>query len=160
MWLLVLIALRYDVQENFKWSVSKAPSTRIRFCSKTEIFLRFGLLCTRVRWKLSLKTYLFDWTDENGGFRIRWCHSSLTIIITHALWGILSYFHCLPFTYGWAKKTRIRYLWMLFFKKKGKKSLFSKISGYVWTGPKSGKFVYYWVFMDNIQIVVKQKSNP
>ena len=30
-----------------------------------------------------------------------------------------------------------------FSEKKGKKSPFSKISGYVWTGPKSGKFVYY-----------------
>ena len=145
MWLLVLIALRHDVQENFKWSVSRIPSKRICFCSKTEIFLRFGLLCTRVRWKLSLKTYLFKstlhsedfwkcwllvyaWTDENGGFRIRWCHSSLTTIITHALWGMLSYFHCLPFPYRQAKKIRISYVWMLFFlKREGKIFVFKNI---------------------------------
>ena len=53
------------------------------------------------------------WTDENGGFRIRWCHTSYTTSITHALWKKLSYFH--------------RY-------NKRKKSPFSKLSVYVWTG--------------------------
>ena len=115
------------------------------FCLKTEIFSPvLGLPSTRIKWKLSVKTYFFRtlhgedfwkcWllvyneTDENGGFRIRWCHSSLTTIITHALWGILSYFQCLPFTYGRAKTIRIRYVWMLFFLKwEGKISAFKNI---------------------------------
>ena len=130
------------------------------FVWKRRFFLRFGLLCTRIRWKVSLKTDLFksalhsedfwncqllvyEWTDENGDFRIPWCHSSLTTIITHALWGMLLYFDCLLFPYGRAKKIRIRYVWMLLFFWKGReKSPLPKISGYVWTGPKSGQFVY------------------
>ena len=61
------------------------------------------------------------WTDENVGFRIRWCNTSCTTIITHALWGIFSYFHCLAFSYGRAKTIRIRYVWTrLFLKTEGK----------------------------------------
>ena len=61
------------------------------------------------------------WTDENVGFRIRWCNTSFTTIITHALWGIFSYFHCLAFSYGRAKTIRIRYVWTrLFLKTEGK----------------------------------------
>ena len=51
------------------------------------------------------------WTDENGGFRIRWCNTSFTTIITHALWKMLSFFHCLAFLFGRAKTIRIRYVW-------------------------------------------------
>lgn len=73
MWLLALTALRYDVQKIFKWSVSKTPSTGIRFCLKKEIFSPvLGLPSTRIRWKLSVKTYLFALSIvkilENAGF--------------------------------------------------------------------------------------------
>ena len=33
------------------------------------------------------------WTVKKGGFWIRWCHKSYAASITHALWGMLSYFH-------------------------------------------------------------------
>ena len=65
--------------------------------------------------------HVFVWTDENVGFRIRWCNTSFTTIITHALWGMPSYFHCLEFSYGWAKTIRIRYVWTrIFWKTEGK----------------------------------------
>ena len=72
------------------------PSTNIRCCLKKDIFLLwFGLPTTRIRWKRLPKTHLFKnalqsgdflwrrlllyvWIDENGGFRIRWCHASYT----------------------------------------------------------------------------------
>ena len=146
------------------------------FVWKRRFFLRFGLLCTRIRWKLSLKTYLFksalhseefwncrllvyEWTDENGGFRIRWCHSSLTTIITNALWGMLSYFHCLPFPYGRAKKIRISYVWMLFFSEKGGKNL--RFQKYLDTcGRGLGVASLCISFHGQYPIVVKQKSIP
>ena len=75
-----------------------------------HFFLRFSLRSARIWWKRSPKTHLFKnalksgdfwkrrflvyvWTDENGDFRKRWCHTSFTTSITHALWGMLSYFH-------------------------------------------------------------------
>ena len=54
--------------------------------------------------------HVYVWTEENGGFRIRWCNTSFTTIRTHALWGMLSYFHCLALLYGRAKTIRIRYV--------------------------------------------------
>ena len=47
------------------------------------------------------------------------------------------YFHCLAFSHGRPKTIRIRYVWKRNFGKSdvGKKSTFSKISEYVWTGP-------------------------
>ena len=41
------------------------------------------------------------------------------------------------FTYGRAKKIRIRYVWTQNFSKTEKKPPFSKISAYVWTGSMS-----------------------
>ena len=35
----------------------------------------------------------------------------------HTLWGVLSYFHCLVFSYGRAKTIRIRYVWTRIFLK-------------------------------------------
>ena len=146
------------------------------FVWKRRFFLRFGLLCTRIRGKLSLKTYLFksalhsedfwncrllvyEWTDENGGFRIPWCHSSLTTIITHALWGMLSYFHCLPFPYGRAKKIRIRYVWMLFFSEKGGKNL--RFQKYLDTCGRGLRVASLCIsFHGQYPIVLKQKSIP
>ena len=71
--------------------------------------------------------FVYVWTDENGGFRIRWYHISFTTRITHALWGILSYSHCLAFSYGRAKTIRLRYEWTpVFFKTEGKNLRFNK----------------------------------
>ena len=81
---------------------TKAPSRRIRFCLENgDFYFRFGLPSTRIRWKRSPKTKLFKnalrsgdfrkrrllisvWTDVNGGFRIRWCHTSYITRIAHA----------------------------------------------------------------------------
>ena len=51
------------------------------------------------------------WSDENGGFRIRWCHKLYTTNITHAPWGLLSFLHCIAFSPWGAKTIRIRYVW-------------------------------------------------
>ena len=81
--------------------------------------------------------HVYVWTDENVGFRIRWCNTSFTTIITHTLWGMLSYFHCSAFSHGRAKTIRIRYVWTRFFgKRREKKSSFSNKNVYVWTWPK------------------------
>ena len=67
--------------------------------------------------------HVYVWTDENVGFRIRWCNTSFTTIITHTLWGMLSYFHCSAFSHGRAKTIRIRYVWTRFFGKRREKNL-------------------------------------
>ena len=103
-------------------------------------FLRFGLPFTRIRWKRSPKAHHFKnslqseefwkrWPlayvlrDENGDFRIRWCNTSFTTSITHALWGILLYFRCLSFSCGRPKTIRIRYFWRRIFLENGRKTL-------------------------------------
>ena len=48
-------------------------------------------------------------------------HISLITSITHALWGMLSYFHCLAFSFG--RAIRVRYVWMRIFLKTGEKNL-------------------------------------
>ena len=106
-----------------------------RFCLKTHFFssdfayrpLVFGENDHRVtylfknalqsedfwkRWPL-----VYVWTDENAGFRIRWRNAPFTASMTHALQGMLSYFHCLAFSYGRAKTIRIRYVWTRIFLK-------------------------------------------
>ena len=67
--------------------------------------------------------------------------TSFTTSITRVLWGMLSYFHCLPFSYGRSKTIRIRYVWRLFFYffETGEKSPFSKTSRYEWRGPKTSE---------------------
>ena len=44
-----------------------------------------------------LKRWLFFCMclDEIESFQIWWCHTSYTTSITYAMWGMLSYFHCL-----------------------------------------------------------------
>jgi len=88
-------------------SLIKAPSTCIRFWLKTDIFFaRFGLSCSRIRLKRAPKTHLFKTVSRieifktsvfrlrvDGGFRIRWWHTSYTSRMTHAQSGILSFFH-------------------------------------------------------------------
>ena len=67
--------------------------------------------------------HVYVWTDENVGFRIPWCNTSFTTIITHTLWGILSYYHCLAFSYMDGRK-RVEYASYrhAFFWKRRKKS--------------------------------------
>ena len=58
---------------------------------KQEIFLRFSLPSTRERrsfkngpWSGDFKKrrlLVYVWTDANGGFRIRWCHTLYTTTI-------------------------------------------------------------------------------
>ena len=117
-----------------------------------RFFLRFGLRCPqvfgeKVTENASLQKRSPEWrffttwllvcvcTDENGGFGIWWYNTLFITTITHALWGMLSYFHCLAFSETiW----RIRcVLTRIFLKTEGKKYPFSKTSGYVWTGPRS-----------------------
>ena len=78
---------------NGKRSWTEAPSTRLCLCLKRDIFFLRFVPSTRIRWKRSLKTdtfknalqsgdfwksrlFVYVWTDENGGFRTRWCHTS------------------------------------------------------------------------------------
>ena len=122
------------------------------FVWKRRFFLQIDLPSTRIRWKWSPKTHLFKNVlqseeffenagplvyvsmDENEGFPIRWCNASFTTSITHALWGMLSYFQCLAFSYGRAKTIRIHHVWRRIFLENGwEKIAFSKISGYLWT---------------------------
>ena len=126
------------------------------FVWKRRFFLQIDLPSTRIRWKWSPKTHLiknvlqsekffenagplvYVSMDENEGFPIRWCNASFTTSITHALWGMLSYFQCLAFSYGQAKTIRIHHVWRRIFLENGlEKISFSKISGYLWTEPAS-----------------------
>ena len=59
-----LMFLNADLKRHILWrsltpTKTKAPSTPIRFCLKTEISLWLNLPSTRIRWKRSLKTHLF-----------------------------------------------------------------------------------------------------
>ena len=86
-----------------------------------------------IRWKRSPKTHLFknaspsgDFrTVEKGGLWIRWCHKSYAVIITRALWGILSYFHRFS-VFVWTGENHSNTLHV---------DAFSKIFGYLWMGP-------------------------
>ena len=75
------------------------------------------------RWPL-----VYVWTDENAGFRIRGRNASFTASMTHALQGMLSYFHCLASSYGRAKTIRIRYVWTRIFFENGGKNLLLRSS--------------------------------
>ena len=71
----------------------------------------------------SLKRWLllYVYTDENGDFWTRWCHTSyipLAIRFLQGVWAMLPYFHrfsvCME---GQVKRIGIRYLWTrIFFK--------------------------------------------
>ena len=76
------------------------------FAWKRIFFSRFGLSCSRIRLKRAPKTHLFKTISRieifktsafrlrvDGGFWIRWWHTSYTSRMTHAQSGILSYFH-------------------------------------------------------------------
>ena len=65
-----------------------------------------NVLQTEDFWKHWLLVYV--WTDKNGSFRKRWCHSSFTTSITFPLFNVF---------YGRAKTIRIRYLWTRIFLK-------------------------------------------
>ena len=71
------------------------------------------------------KTEFFQYNDV--------VNTSFTTNITHALWGMLSYFYCSASSYARAKTIRIRatYGRVLFWKTEGK-NLRTKVFGYVW----------------------------
>ena len=84
--------------------------------------------------KRSPKTHLFKNAIQSRDFwirkrrlPIRWCHISFITSTTHALWRMLSYFHCLAFSFG--RVIRIRYVWMriFFWKRRKKTSVFKNI---------------------------------
>ena len=96
---------------NGKRPWTEAPSASIRFCLKTDFFLRFGLPPTRIRWKQSLKTDLSKTLPrvkifENDGFLFT-CGRTKTEVFEY---------------YDVGRK---RYLRMRNFLKTGKKSQFS-----------------------------------
>ena len=125
---------------------NKTVHTTFRFCLKTHFFssdfayrpLVFGENDHRVSylfknalqsedfWKRWALVYV--WTDENAGFRIRWRNAPFTASMTHALQGMLSYFHSLAFSYGRAKTIRIRYVWTRVFFENGGKNLLLRSS--------------------------------
>lgn len=74
--------------------------------SKVKIFENAGFsFCVDGRkWKFSntMTSYIIEFYYYN---------------ITHALWGVLSYLHCLAFSYGWAKMIRVCYMWTRIFLK-------------------------------------------
>ena len=76
-------------------------------------------------WKRRLLVYVKP--KENRGFRVRWCHTSYTSSMTHASWGILSYFHCFSF-YTWKGEKKFKYVTCgrVFFGKGGNKLPFQK----------------------------------
>lgn len=79
---------------------TKSTSTRIRVCfEKGDFFLRYKWSRRKrifSEWRF-LKRWLFFCVclDDIESFQIRWCHTSYTTSITYAMWGILSYYHCL-----------------------------------------------------------------
>ena len=89
-------------------------------------------------WKRRLLVYVKP--KENRGFRVRWCHTSYTSSMTHASWGILSYFHCFSF-YTWKGENNSNTLRVgaYFLKKEETSSVFKNIgirmdspSTYLW----------------------------
>ena len=128
-------------------------TTRIRFCLKTAIFSSGLAYRPHAFWENGHRKRIFSKTlptvkiFENAGHSFT-CGRMKTEVfeyddvihttsIMHTLWGVLSYFHCLVFSYGRAKTIRIRFVWTgIFLKTEGKKSRkFSNKNGYVWTGP-------------------------
>ena len=149
----------------------KTEFTRIRFCLKADIFFSGFAYCPHVSgenshrkwifsknalqsgdfWKRQL--FIYAWTDENGGFRIRWCHVLLAWRMLRE--GCYHIYIVVAFSWGQAKKIRIRYVRMRIFFKRWKNSPFSKISGYVWPGPKCDLLVLLQTYLFYFFQVVK-----
>ena len=93
--------------------------------SRVEIFENTGFLTTCRR----TKTEVFQYDDV--------IHHNTTTSITHALWGLLWYFH--RFSVFWWTDQNVSNTLRVdvnFFGHVGKNLRFSKISGYVWKGSK------------------------
>ena len=121
--------------------------------------LLFGLPSTREngnRKRIFSKTFSRVGIFENAGFSFTCGRTKMEVfeyddVIPHIYFfparrifseGCYRISITLAFKCGWAKATRIRYMWMrifffLLFFKTEKKSPFSKIFGYVWRGPNS-----------------------
>ena len=94
-----------------------------------------GLICNRPKPTPCLPT---TWPRNDGLWGREWMCTAFATTITHAPWGMLSYFHCSAFSHGRAKVIRVSYVWTrISLKTEGKKYTFAKISGYVWSGPQS-----------------------
>ena len=109
----------------------KAESTRIHFCLKADIFFSGFASCPHV----------FGFSFTCGGTKTE--DFEYDDVVHHMLltWrmlrkGCYRIYIVLAFSCGRAKTIRIRYVRMRFFFKRRKTSPFSKISGYVWPGPK------------------------
>ena len=115
-------------------------TTRIRFCLKTAIFSSGLAYRPHAFWENGHRKRIFSKTlpRVNAGHSFK-CGRMKTEVfeyddvihttsIMHTLWGVLSYFHCLVFSYGRAKTIRIRFVWTrIFLKTEEKKSAwFSK----------------------------------
>ena len=113
---------------------NKTVHTTIRFCLKTHFFPPISPTVHLYSVKMITELRIFSKTlsrmkiFENAGFRIRWRNASFTASTTHALQGMLSYFHCLAFSYGRAKTIRMRYVWMRIFSENGGKNLLLRSS--------------------------------
>ena len=120
------------------------------FVWKRIFFLRFGLLSKRTRWNQSTKKHLFKNAFQSGDFEnagfLRLSRRTKTevfeydVIHHHDTFLNKACYRisiALAFSCGRAKTIQIRYVWTPFFFEQRKKSPFSKISGYVLTGPNS-----------------------
>ena len=109
----------------------KAESTRICFCLKADIFSSGFAYCPHAsgenshrKWIFSKnalqsgdfwkrRLFIYEWTDENRGFRIRWCHILLAWRMLRK-WRYRIYI-VVAFSWGQAKTIRIRYVRMRIF---------------------------------------------
>ena len=117
----------------------KAESTCICFCLKADIFSSGFAYCPHAsgenshrKWIFSKnalqsgdfwkrRLFIYEWTDENGGFRIRWCHILLAWRMLRK-WRYRIYI-VVAFSWGQAKTIRIRYVRMRIFFFNGEKNL-------------------------------------
>lgn len=74
--------------------------------SKVKIFENAGFSFREDGWKRKF-------SNTMTSYIIKFYHYN----ITHALWGVLSYLHCLGFSYGRAKTIRLCYVWTRIFLK-------------------------------------------
>ena len=109
----------------------KAESTSICFCLQADIFSSGFAYCPHAsgenshrKWIFSKnalqsgdfwkrRLFIYEWTDENGGFRIRWCHILLAWRMLRK-WCYRIYI-VVAFSWGQAKTIRIRYVRMRIF---------------------------------------------
>ena len=100
----------------FLYEARRTVLTYPFFVWERRFFLRFSLPFTRIRWKRSRKTHLFE-----SARRSKMVPFSVTI----------------AFSSGRAKKIQKHNVWTRISLKRRKKSPFSSKNGYMWTGPET-----------------------